>query len=287
MNNLKWINILKGFAMGTSDLVPGVSGGTIALLLGIYDKFISSMSGLFSKRFWTSFKFLLPILIGMIIAISILSNLFNYLLSNHIIPTMFFFTGLIIGIIPYLLYISNFKQTFELKHYLMVFIGIAIIVIFTLLNHGDKHSGETLSLSFGLIIKYYLAGICASSAMLLPGISGSFMLLVFGAYGNIMFALSELVQLNFKTLPIIFIIGFGILTEFMISSRLIQYFLQHHIIMTLALIIGFVIGSLYAIFPGIPTNSFQWLISSLTLIIGFIVSYILGKITARNENKSI
>ncbi|SUM73422.1 membrane protein [Staphylococcus saccharolyticus] len=62
MNNLKWINILKGFAMGTSDLVPGVSGGTIALLLGIYDKFISSMSGLFSKRFWTSFKFLLPIL---------------------------------------------------------------------------------------------------------------------------------------------------------------------------------------------------------------------------------
>ncbi|MBL7572795.1 DUF368 domain-containing protein [Staphylococcus saccharolyticus] len=287
MNNLKWINILKGFAMGTSDLVPGVSGGTIALLLGIYDKFISSMSGLFSKRFWTSFKFLLPILIGMIIAISILSNLFNYLLSNHIIPTMFFFTGLIIGIIPYLLYISNFKQTFELKHYLMVFIGIAIIVIFTLLNHGDKHSGETLSLSFGLIIKYYLAGICASSAMLLPGISGSFMLLVFGAYGNIMFALSELVQLNFKTLPIIFIIGFGILTEFMISSRLIQYFLQHHIIMTLALIIGFVIGSLYAIFPGIPTNSFQWLISSLTLITGFIVSYILGKITARNENKSI
>ncbi|MEQ6086017.1 DUF368 domain-containing protein [Staphylococcus saccharolyticus] len=287
MNNLKWINILKGFAMGTSDLVPGVSGGTIALLLGIYDKFISSMSGLFSKRFWTSFKFLLPILIGMIIAISILSNLFNYLLSNHIIPTMFFFTGLIIGIIPYLLYISNFKQTFELKHYLMVFIGIAIIVIFTLLNHGDKHSGETLSLSFGLIIKYYLAGICASSAMLLPGISGAFMLLVFGAYGNIMFALSELVQLNFKTLPIIFIIGFGILTEFMISSRLIQYFLQHHIIMTLALIIGFVIGSLYAIFPGIPTNSFQWLISSLTLITGFIVSYILGKITARNENKSI
>ena len=170
---------------------------------------------------------------------------------------MFFFTGHIIGIIPYLLNISNFKQTFELKYYLMVFIGIAIIVIFTLLNHRDKHSGETLSLSFGLIIKYYLAGICASSAMLLPSISGSFMLLVFGAYGTIMFALSELVQLNFKALPIIFIIGLGILTGFMISSRLIKYFLQHHTIMTLA------------------------------LIIGFIVSYILGKITDRNENKSI
>jgi len=223
----------------------------------------------------------------MIIAISILSNLFNYLLSNHNIPTMFFFTGHIIGIIPYLLNISNFKQTFELKYYLMVFIGIAIIVIFTLLNHRDKHSGETLSLSFGLIIKYYLAGICASSAMLLPSISGSFMLLVFGAYGTIMFALSELVQLNFKALPIIFIIGLGILTGFMISSRLIKYFLQHHTIMTLALIIGFVIGAIC----NFPWNSHQCLsmvnIISLTLIIGFIVSYILGKITDRNENKSI
>ena len=88
MNNFKWINILKGFGMGTSDLVPGVSGGTIALLLGIYDGFISSISGLFSKRFWPSLKFLLPIIIG--IAIAILSNLFNYLLSHHEISTMFF-----------------------------------------------------------------------------------------------------------------------------------------------------------------------------------------------------
>lgn len=90
MNNFKWMNIFKGFGMGTSDLIPGVSSGTIALLLGIYDGFISSISGLFSKRFWPSFKFLLPIIIGMGLAIAILSNLFNYLLSYHEIPTMFF-----------------------------------------------------------------------------------------------------------------------------------------------------------------------------------------------------
>ena len=106
----KWINIFKGFGMGTSDLVPGVSGGTIALLLGIYDDFISSISGLFSRRFWPSLKFLLPILVGMLIAIGLLSQLFNYLLSQHHIPTMLFFTGLILGIIPYLLTISNFKK---------------------------------------------------------------------------------------------------------------------------------------------------------------------------------
>ncbi|PTK61679.1 undecaprenyl phosphate translocase family protein, partial [Staphylococcus haemolyticus] len=101
MQNFKWINILKGFGMGTTDLVPGISGGTIALLLGIYDGFISSISGLFSKRFWPSLKFLLPILIGMALAIGILSNLINYLLEHHQVITMSFFTGLIFGIIYY------------------------------------------------------------------------------------------------------------------------------------------------------------------------------------------
>ncbi|MEK5170122.1 MULTISPECIES: DUF368 domain-containing protein [Staphylococcus] len=285
MNNFKWTNILKGFGMGTSDLIPGVSGGTIALLLGIYDDFISSVSGLFSKRFWPSFKFLLPILLGMGLAIALLSNLFNYLLSYHEIPTMFFFTGLIIGIIPYLLKTSNFKQMFKTKHYLMILIGIIILVIITLLNNGDKHSGETLTLSFGLIIKYFIAGMFASSAMLLPGISGSFMLLVFGAYGTVMFSISELVNLNFTALPILIIIGLGILTGFMLSSRMIQYFLHHHTTMTFALIIGFVIGSIYAVFPGFPENGLVWIISFLTIIIGFIVSFTLGLITAKSDNQ--
>ena len=285
MNNFKWTNILKGFGMGTSDLIPGVSGGTIALLLGIYDDFISSVSGLFSKRFWPSFKFLLPILLGMGLAIALLSNLFNYLLSYHEIPTMFFFTGLIIGIIPYLLKTSNFKQTFKTKHYLMILIGIIILVIITLLNNGDKHSGETLTLSLGLIIKYFIAGMFASSAMLLPGISGSFMLLVFGAYGTVMFSISELVKLNFTALPILIIVGLGILTGFMLSSRMIQYFLHHHTTMTFALIIGFVIGSIYAVFPGFPENGLVWIISFLTIIIGFIVSFTLGLITAKSDNQ--
>ena len=285
MNNYKWTNILKGFGMGTSDLIPGVSGGTIALLLGIYDDFISSVSGLFSKRFWPSFKFLLPILLGMGLAIALLSNLFNYLLSYHEIPTMFFFTGLIIGIIPYLLKTSNFKQMFKTKHYLMILIGIIILVIITLLNNGDKHSGETLTLSLGLIIKYFIAGMFASSAMLLPGISGSFMLLVFGAYGTVMFSISELVNLNFTALPILIIIGLGILTGFMLSSRMIQYFLHHHTTMTFALIIGFVFGSSYAVFPGFPENGLVWIISFLTIIIGFIVSFTLGLITAKSDNQ--
>ncbi|HCU7334200.1 TPA: DUF368 domain-containing protein [Staphylococcus aureus] len=283
MQQFKWINILKGFAMGTSDLVPGVSGGTIALLLGIYNQFIASISGIFSRRFWPSFTFLIPIIIGMLLAMGSLSNLFNYLLSQHHIPTMFFFGGLIIGIVPYLLKISNYKTSFTTKHYMMVIAGIAILIVITLMNNGDKHAGETLTLSTGLIIKYFIAGMCASSAMLLPGISGSFMLLVFGVYGTVMLAISEVVKLNFAGLPILLAVGFGVLAGFIISSKIIQYFLTHHKLMTFALIIGFVVGSLFAVFPGLPTNIVMWFVSLVVIIIGFIVSLTLGRITAENE----
>ncbi|EWW97327.1 TPA: DUF368 domain-containing protein [Staphylococcus aureus] len=283
MQQFKWINILKGFAMGTSDLVPGVSGGTIALLLGIYNQFIASISGIFSRRFWPSFTFLIPIIIGMLLAMGSLSNLFNYLLSQHHIPTMFFFGGLIIGIVPYLLKISNYKTSFTTKHYMMVIAGIAILIVITLMNNGDKHAGETLTLSTGLIIKYFITGMCASSAMLLPGISGSFMLLVFGVYGTVMLAISEVVKLNFTGLPILLAVGFGVLAGFIISSKIIQYFLTHHKLMTFALIIGFVVGSLFAVFPGLPTNIVMWFVSLVVFIIGFIVSLTLGRITAENE----
>ncbi|HAR4289764.1 TPA: DUF368 domain-containing protein [Staphylococcus aureus] len=283
MQQFKWINILKGFAMGTSDLVPGVSGGTIALLLGIYNQFIASISGIFSRRFWPSFTFLIPIIIGMLLAMGSLSNLFNYLLSQHHIPTIFFFGGLIIGIVPYLLKISNYKTSFTTKHYMMVIAGIAILIVITLMNNGDKHAGETLTLSTSLIIKYFIAGMCASSAMLLPGISGSFMLLVFGVYGTVMLAISEVVKLNFAGLPILLAVGFGVLAGFIISSKIIQYFLTHHKLMTFALIIGFVVGSLFAVFPGLPTNIVMWFVSLVVFIIGFIVSLTLGRITAENE----
>ncbi|HCY7255546.1 TPA: DUF368 domain-containing protein [Staphylococcus aureus] len=283
MQQFKWINILKGFAMGTSDLVPGVSGGTIALLLGIYNQFIASISGIFSRRFWPSFTFLIPIIIGMLLAMGSLSNLFNYLLSQHHIPTMFFFGGLIIGTVPYLLKISNYKTSFTTKHYMMVIAGIAILIVITLMNNGDKHAGETLTLSTSLIIKYFIAGMCASSAMLLPGISGSFMLLVFGVYGTVMLAISEVVKLNFAGLPILLAVGFGVLAGFIISSKIIQYFLTHHKLMTFALIIGFVVGSLFAVFPGLPTNIVMWFVSLVVFIIGFIVSLTLGRITAENE----
>lgn len=216
----------------------------------------------------------------MVIAIGVLSKLINYLLSSHTVPTMFFFVGLIGGIIPYLLKTSKFKQTFSIQHYILLLLGIIIIVVITLLNNGDKHAGETLTLDFGLMIKYFIAGVCASSAMLLPGISGSFMLLVFGVYGTVMFAISEFLSLNFAAVPVLLTVGLGIICGFLFSSKLIQYLLSYYTFLTYALIIGFVVGSLYAVFPGLPGTFITWIISIITLILGFIISYKLGKITA-------
>lgn len=215
----------------------------------------------------------------MLIAIGSLSQLINFLLITHPVPTLFFFVGLILGIIPYLLKTSRFKQTFTAKHYMLVALGIAIIVVITLLNNGNKHAGATLTFSTSLFIKYFIAGVCASSAMLLPGISGSFMLLVFGAYGTIMYAISELLSFNFNAVPILLTVGLGIIAGFLLSSKAIQYLLNYHTYLTYALIIGFVVGSLYAVFPGLPTSIFMWFVSVITLIVGFFISYKLGHIT--------
>ncbi|CAC5584316.1 membrane protein [Staphylococcus aureus] len=256
---------IAGMCASSAMLLPGISGSFMLLVFGVYGTVMLAISEVVKLNFGS------------------LSNLFNYLLSQHHIPTMFFFGGLIIGIVPYLLKISNYKTSFTTKHYMMVIAGIAILIVITLMNNGDKHAGETLTLSTGLIIKYFIAGMCASSAMLLPGISGSFMLLVFGVYGTVMLAISEVVKLNFTGLPILLAVGFGVLAGFIISSKIIQYFLTHHKLMTFALIIGFVVGSLFAVFPGLPTNIVMWFVSLVVFIIGFIVSLTLGRITAENE----
>ncbi|UXR70044.1 MULTISPECIES: DUF368 domain-containing protein [unclassified Staphylococcus] len=280
MSKFKLSNIPRGFAMGISDLIPGVSGGTIALLLGIYDDFIASVSGVFSKNFKQSIAFLLPIVIGMGLAIGGLSSLINYLLAEHTIPTMYFFFGLIIGIVPFLVRISKIKQTFTVKHWAILVAAIVFLAVMALFKGDTAHGAPAyIDLSAPMLIKYFIAGICASSAMLLPGISGSFILLVFGVYSTVTYSISELVHFNFQALPVIITVGMGILVGFLLASKLITYLLQHYTYMTYAAILGLVIGSLFSVYPGIPASGITWFVSVLTLIAGFVISYVLGRYT--------
>ncbi|MDT0735260.1 DUF368 domain-containing protein [Staphylococcus chromogenes] len=280
MSQFKFSNIPRGFAMGVSDLIPGVSGGTIALLLGIYDDFISSVSGVFSKNFKRSILFLLPIVIGMGLAIGILSSLINYLLAHHQVPTMFFFTGLIIGVIPFLLRISHYKRTFKAIHWIIVFIFILLVLAMAMLKGDTSHAAPSnIDLSAPMLIKYFVAGILASSAMLLPGISGSFILLLLGVYSTVTYAISEVVRFHFQALPVILLVGAGIAVGFIVASKIIQYLLTNYTYLTYAAILGLVIGSLFSVFPGLPQSGITWVVSLITLILGFAISYVLGHYT--------
>ncbi|NHA41941.1 DUF368 domain-containing protein [Staphylococcus schleiferi] len=280
MSKFKISNIPRGFAMGISDLIPGVSGGTIALLLGIYDDFIASVSGVFSKHFKKSILFLLPIIIGMALAIGILSSVINYLLATHLIPTMFFFFGLILGIIPFLLRISHYKQTYKIQHWIIMGVAIIALALMAYFKGETSHAAPShIDLSLPMLIKYFIAGVCASSAMLLPGISGSFILLLFGVYSTVTYSISEIVRFNFEALPVILMVGMGIVVGFLIASKVITYLLKHYTYLTYAAILGLVIGSLFSVFPGLPNQGLTWLASIITLILGFIISFILSRFT--------
>lgn len=99
---MEWKNIYRGFFMGISDLIPGVSGGTIAFILGIYDDLLASISGFFSRHWKKHIGFLLPLAIGIGAALLSLSRVMEYLLKNHYAPTQFFFIGLIVGVLPFI-----------------------------------------------------------------------------------------------------------------------------------------------------------------------------------------
>lgn len=280
MSKFKISNIPRGFAMGISDLIPGVSGGTIALLLGIYDDFIASVSGVFSKHFKKSILFLLPIIIGMALAIGILSSVINYLLATHLVPTMFFFFGLILGIIPFLLRISHYKKTYKIQHWVIMGVAIIALALMAFFKGDTSHAAPSyIDLSLPMLIKYFIAGVCASSAMLLPGISGSFILLLFGVYSTVTYSISEIVRFNFEALPVILMVGMGIVVGFLIASIVITYLLKHYTYLTYAAILGLVIGSLFSVFPGLPNQGLTWLASIITLLLGFIISFILGRFT--------
>lgn len=253
------INLIRGFCMALADSVPGVSGGTIAFLLGFYDQFITSLDNLISgskQERIDAIRFLIKIGVGWVIgfcaAVLVLTSVFE----SHIYAISSLFIGFIIFAIPYV--VMEEKETLrksKIWHLVFVLIGIVIVSTITYFNpvSGDGVSVDIESLNVGLGIYIFVVGMVAISAMILPGISGSTLLLIFGIYVPMINAVKEVLHFNMKYVPVCFIFGFGIIAGILLIIKILRMALERFRSQMIYLIVGLMLGSLYAIVMG-PTT---------------------------------
>lgn len=241
--------------MALADSVPGVSGGTIAFLLGFYDKFIGSLDAIVAGKKAEKIdgiKFLIKIGIGWITGFVISMLFLGSIFEAQIYNISSLFLGFIIFAIPII--IKEEKESLIDKYKNVVFLigGIIIVSAITYFNPATK-GGMDISidrLSIGLGGYVFVVGMIAISAMVLPGISGSTLLLIFGLYVPIVSAVKEVITFNFEYLPIVMIFGFGVLGGIFATIRIVKYVLNNYRSQTIYMILGLMIGSLYAVVMG-------------------------------------
>lgn len=248
--------------MALADSVPGVSGGTIAFILGFYDKFINSLNSLVSTKSnkeekLESLKFLIKIgigwAVGMVLAVLFISSVF----TTHIYKISSLFLGFIIFSLPLIFREEKAEIVGKYKNIIFAVIGILVVAAITYFNPATSGgTGTNLSLdnlNIGLIAYVFVVGAIAICAMILPGISGSTLLLIFGIYAPIMTAVKSVIKFDFSYLPIVIVFGLGVITGIVSIIRLLRYLLANHRSKVIYTIIGLMIGSLYAVVMG-PTT---------------------------------
>lgn len=249
------INFIRGLFMALADSVPGVSGGTIAFIMGFYDKFINSLDGLIygdknAKK--ESLIFLIKLGIGWIFGMVLASLILASLFEKNIYEISSLFLGFIILSIP--LIIKEEKQELKGKYKNIIFtiIGIAVVVLITKLNPvSSKESVVDIThLNIGLILYIMIAGMLAISAMVLPGISGSTLLLIFGLYISILTGIKETLHFNFSYLPALIVFGLGVIIGILSIVKIIKKALKKYRSATIYLVVGLMLGSIYAIIMG-------------------------------------
>lgn len=260
---MEWKNIYRGILMGISDLIPGVSGGTIAFILGIYDRLLESISGFFSREWKKQLGFLVPLGMGIVITLLLFSRFIEFLLENHYEATQFFFMGLILGVLPYIMKQAEVKKNFTARHLVILLVIGAALASMAFIQTDDNVAPIT-ELSLPTFFLLFFSGWIASMAMLLPGISGSFILLLIGVYSTAINALSTL------NLPIVLAIGAGVMVGFVVSSKAISYLLEHFTYVTYAAIIGLILGSLFVVFPGFAADAMTLVTSLITFTVGLL-----------------
>lgn len=269
-------NFVKGMIIGIANIIPGVSGGTLALILNIYEPLIEGIHNIsgqtvvkffkiftFKKQAFTEFKdemkrikagLLILVLAGAGLSILLFSSIMTYLIQNHQAPTFGFFFGLIIISI-----LIPFKMIKKINYKVIIALVIAIALIMTLSmletdeSKINKEEQKILLDEQGALVAQQnsffdyaylmLCGAVAVSTMIVPGVSGSFVLLLMGKYFDVLEAVSSL---NF---PVLIAFGVGLIFGLLLFSRFLNFLLKNHHDTTMGFLTGLVIGSLWAIWP--------------------------------------
>ena len=248
---------VSGFCMALADSVPGVSGGTIAFIMGFYDKFIGSIDNLIfgqMQKKKDAFRYLIRLGIGWILGMGIAAVLLSSLFESHIYVVSSVFIGFIAGSIPVVIREETqfFRKT--VKDFIFLGIGVFVVVFITWLNTKTGISSVNLgNLSLPLALRLFFVGMIAISAMFLPGISGSTLLLVFGMYIPVINGVKNLLSMDFSCFPALVIFGCGVLTGTVTVVKIIQICLKRFRVQTMYTILGMMTGSFYAIIMGPAT----------------------------------
>ena len=278
-------DILRGMLIGVANVIPGVSGGTMAVSMGIYDKIINAITNL-KKEFKKSFVTLLPYGIGIIIGVIGLAFLIEMLFEKYQLPTVACFLGLILGGLPVIVKkVENEK--FKFTHLVSFVLFVSVIVFLTLFSTADVTSHD---IPFGMasIILMMFLGFISAGTMVIPGVSGSMILMMLGYYEMIIQTINQFIKavtnmnlvVIIETCKILIPFGIGVLIGIVIIAKIINKLLRKYPNATHWGIIGLIVASPFAILYSVnmvgisPTT---WIISAITFAFGFLVAMKLSK----------
>ncbi len=283
MNSIK--EIIRGMLIGVANIIPGVSGGTMAVSMGVYDKIISAITGV-RKDWKKSVLTLLPYVIGAGLGIGILSFVLQYCLTNFPLQTSGIFIGLIVGGIPVILKKMEGTKV-NLLNSVIAILFFSLVVGMAFLN-GNEVSATDININVASIIQLLFIGIIASATMIIPGVSGSLVMMILGFYGiiisNISNFISALLAFDIPALihstAVLFPFGMGVLLGIGLISKLIEILFAKAKGATYSAIMGLIIGSPIAILyktEAATINAITIIVTVVLFSIGFAIAYILGK----------
>ena len=278
-------DILRGVMIGVANIIPGVSGGTMMVSMGIYDKIIGAVNNIF-KEWKQSLKTLLPYAIGMLLGIAGLSFCITYFFEHFPLQTAFLFIGLIFGGLPVILKKVKGKKL-DISIVLLFLAFFALVVLLQIFG-GDQGIVREMDLSIGLGLLMILLGAITAASMIVPGVSGSMLLMAFGYYTPIVAEISNFIKalLAFEMdgllhgFAILIAFGIGVLGGILLVARLIEFLLKRYEFHTYASILGLVTASPVAVLIGIGFGTISFaavLVSVLTFAAGFAAAYILSR----------